>query len=196
MNRIVVATRNRGKLAEIERRLSGHGLDISSLVDFDENLEIEEDEDTFEGNAIKKARAVFDAFGHPSLSDDSGLEVDAMGGRPGVLSARYGGPSLDDEGRYLLLLKELHDVPPSLRTARFRTVIAYCPVGGEPTLFHGVLEGTIAQAPAGTHGFGYDPVFVPKGYEQTLAELGPDIKGRISHRAVALDAFVRHMAEG
>lgn len=197
MKRIVVATRNSGKLAEIERRISDLGWVISSLADFDDDLEIVEDADTFEGNAVKKARAAFDAFGCPSLSDDSGLEVDALDGRPGVYSARYGGESLDDKGRNLHLLQELAHVPSPLRTARFRAVIAFCPDRDETTLFHGVLEGTIALSPAGAHGFGYDPVFVPRGYEQTLAALGPQIKGRISHRAKALNDFVRHLsAEG
>ena len=194
MKRLIVATNNQGKLLEIKRRLTNPDLEISSLADFAEQIEVIEDADTFEGNAVKKACEASAKFDCPALSDDSGLEVDALGGSPGVFSARYGGQGLDDRGRYLHLLEELKDIPSNERTARFRAAVAFVLPGLPPAVYHGTLEGAIALAPSGTHGFGYDPVFIPSGYERTLAELGPEIKGAISHRAAALEGFVRGLS--
>lgn len=189
MNRIVVATHNRGKLREIRQRLEQLSCDVMCLADFDDPFDIVEDADSFEGNARKKARVVAAKTGLPTLADDSGLEVDALGGRPGVYSARYGGDDLNDQARYTLLLEELAGVVSEERTARFRVALVFVePKGGEH-LFEGTVEGRIATVPRGTHGFGYDPVFVPNGYDAPMAKLGPDIKRRISHRAQALDAF-------
>ena len=196
MKRIIVATKNQGKIREFEQRLAQFDYRIKSLKDLDKHIEVVEDCDTFEGNAVKKARAVSEVFRCPTLSDDSGLEVDALNGGPGVHSARYGGPGLDDRGRYTLLLEELRDTAPAARTARFRAAIAYIAPGESPLVFHGTLEGTIAFTPSGTHGFGYDPVFIPAGHSQTLAELGLEVKDRISHRARALDAFMKAIQEG
>jgi XTP/dITP diphosphohydrolase len=191
MRRLVVATHNPGKQREIEDRLKAIDCEVLALANIDNSIDILEDTNTFEGNALKKARAVANLTGLPALADDSGLEVDALGNEPGVHSARYGGPGLDDEGRCAHLLRALAHVPPKDRTARFRAVLVYLEPGSEPRVFNGVVEGKIGLEQRGDHGFGYDPVFVPVGYRDPMAVLGPEIKARISHRAQALDAFVR-----
>jgi XTP/dITP diphosphohydrolase len=190
VNRFIVATKNHGKLVEIRKRLDGLDVEVVSLNEAAPNLVVIEDADSFAGNALKKARAVVGATGIPALADDSGLIVDALNGRPGIYSARYGAEDLDDEGRYKHLLSELEEVIPDKRTARFQAALAYLKPGGDPIIFEGIVEGKIATSPSGSHGFGYDPVFIPRGYEQTMAELGPNIKSKISHRARALNAFV------
>jgi XTP/dITP diphosphohydrolase len=195
VSRIVVASMNKGKLAEIRDRIEVLGYEISSLADMNNPIQIEEDRDTFEGNAEKKATAVLSATGFASLADDSGLEIDAIDGRPGVLSARYGGAGLSDKDRYELLLKELKNIPLEKRTARFKAALAFAEPNKGPRIFKGAVEGRIAFEPAGSHGFGYDPIFIPLGYEKTLAELGPEVKNRISHRAKALDAFVEWLKD-
>lgn len=194
--RLVVATKNRGKLAELTDDLRALGFEPGSLGDLPFEVGIVEDADTFEGNALKKALAVAGACGCAALADDSGLEVDALGGGPGVRSARYGGDGLDDAGRVRLLLGALAGVPAEKRTARFLCALAFAEPGGEPRLFHGVFEGRIGFGPKGTHGFGYDPVFVPDGYTITLAEIPPDEKRAISHRAKALAAFAEWVKAG
>ncbi len=195
MKRVIIATRNRGKLKELKERLESLDCEVTSLADFNDRFEVEEDADTFEGNALKKARAVFELTGLPTLADDSGLEVDALERKPGVHSARYGGSGLDDSGRCELLLNELAHVPPQKRTARFRAALVYLAPGESPVTFHGDVEGRIGLELSGEHGFGYDPVFIPEGYRDTMAALGPEIKGRISHRAKALDAFVDYFRD-
>jgi XTP/dITP diphosphohydrolase len=190
LNRLVIATRNRGKVAEIAGLIEKLGYSVTSLVDASQIPDIVEDADTFEGNAIKKAVETSRIVGCPALADDSGLEVDALGKRPGIHSARYGGDDLSDEQRYLLLLREMRDIPKGKRTARFRCAMAYVEPQNEPKLFHGTFEGKIGFAPVGVNGFGYDPVFIPDGYDITLAEIPPDEKKKISHRAKALAAFV------
>ena len=190
MNRLIIATRNRGKVAEIAGLIEKLGYSVTSLIDAPQVPDIVEDADTFEGNAIKKAVETSRICGCPALADDSGLEVDALGKRPGIHSARYGGDGLNDEQRYLLLLREMRDIPQGERTARFRCAMAYVEPQGDPLLFHGTFEGKIGFAPVGDHGFGYDPVFIPDGYDITLAEIPPDEKKKISHRAKTLAAFV------
>jgi XTP/dITP diphosphohydrolase len=187
---LVVASRNLGKVGEIRAMVERLGIEVSSLAELAPKLEIEEDGESFAENAVKKAVFVSEVLGRPALADDSGLEVDILSGRPGVHSARYGGEGLDDEARYQRLLTELFVVPPERRSARFCCAMAYVEPEGEPVLFHGTLEGAIAGKPAGTYGFGYDPIFVPDGYDKTLAEITPDVKNRISHRAKALRAFL------
>ncbi len=190
MKRLIVATENAGKVAEIRFRLAALDFDISSLVDGAVDVSIVEDADTFVGNAIKKAVTTAEAANCPALADDSGLEVDALGGRPGVYSARYGGEGLDDKGRYELLLEELAEVPEDKRTARFQAALAFVEPGKEPQIFNGTVEGKIAFSPAGTNGFGYDPIFIPDGYDVSIASLTPEVKNLISHRGKALDGFV------
>ncbi len=154
----------------------------------------EETEDSYRGNALLKARAAARVARAWALADDSGLEVDALGGAPGVRSARYGGPGLDDAGRCRRLLEALHGVPPEKRTARFRCVVAIVdPAGGEH-LAEGVVEGLIAEAPRGTGGFGYDPVFVYPPLGRTFAELAPDEKARVDHRGQAVRAARRFLS--
>ena len=187
--RLVIATRNAGKVAELRAALALLGFDALSLCDLPSAPDVEEDADSFAGNASKKALEISAALGVAALADDSGLEVDALGGAPGVRSARYGGPGLDDAARNRLLLEALRDVPSSARGARFRCAIAYAAPGEAPRLFEGVFPGRIAFGPRGTHGFGYDPIFLPDGYEISLAEIPPEEKLRVSHRARALAAF-------
>lgn len=187
--RLVIATRNAGKVAELRAALALLGFDVLSLRDLPAAPDVEEDADSFAGNASKKATEISLALGVAALADDSGLEVDALGGAPGVHSARYGGPGLDDAARNRLLLEALRDVPASARGARFRCAIAYAAPGEAPRLFEGAFPGRIAFGPRGTHGFGYDPIFLPDGYEISLAEIPPAEKLRVSHRARALAAF-------
>ena len=188
---VVVATRNRGKLREILVLLEESKLGFR-LVTIDElapDVELREDEATFEGNALAKARQAASATGLPALADDSGLEVDALGGAPGVHSARYAGPQARYADNVAKLLRELAGVPSEKRTARFRTVcVAAWPDGTEISA-DGALAGTITEEPRGTNGFGYDPVFVPKGETRTYAELSEEEKNAISHRARAAKAL-------
>lgn len=189
--RLVVATRNRGKLAEIAAALEGLGLELVGLDSFPQLPEVVEDGDTFEANALKKAREVAAATGCLTLADDSGLEVAALGGAPGVRSARYAGPGATDEANNAKLMRELTAVPEGSRGATFRCVLAICRPDGRCATCQGALAGSITREPRGAYGFGYDPLFVPEGYDQTIAELGGEVKARISHRAQALAAARR-----
>jgi len=190
--RILVATTNEGKLREYERLLSGvPDLELETMGALGEPVEVVEDRDTFRGNAAKKASEIAAVAGMPCLADDSGLEVDALGGRPGVRSARYAGEDATDAENNHGLLEALRDVPEVQRTARFRCAIAVVDASGrEVALVEGTCEGRIAREPKGSHGFGYDPLFVPDGFTQTIAELGPETKDQISHRAKAAAKLV------
>lgn len=190
--RLLLATTNPGKLLEYQRLLADiTNLELETMTSLANPIEVVEDRDTFMGNALKKATEVAAASGLTSLADDSGLEVDAIGGRPGVLSARYAGEDADDLRNNAKLLAELHNVPAALRTARFQCAIAVVDASGkELARAEGACEGHIVRAPRGSTGFGYDPLFVPVGYSETLAELGPETKNRISHRAKAATALV------
>lgn len=187
--RIVFATNNTHKLEEI-RAILGHSHDILSLNDIQCHADIPETADTLEGNALQKARYVWDHYHLSVFADDTGLEVDALGGAPGVYSARYaGGAGHDSEANMAKLLRELHGHTD--RTARFRTVIALILADGSDKgfsehLFEGKVEGRIATERQGSEGFGYDPLFVPDGYDESFAQLGTAIKNRISHRARAV----------
>ena len=187
--RIVFATNNAHKLEEI-RAILGHSHDILSLNDIQCHADIPETADTLEGNALQKARYVWDHYHLSVFADDTGLEVNALGGAPGVYSARYaGGAGHDSEANMAKLLRELHGHTD--RTARFRTVIALILADGSDKgfsehLFEGKVEGRIATERQGSEGFGYDPLFVPDGYDESFAQLGTAIKNRISHRARAV----------
>ena len=187
--RIVFATNNAHKLEEI-RAILGHSHDILSLSDIQCHADIPETADTLEGNALQKARYVWDHYHLSVFADDTGLEVDALGGAPGVYSARYaGGAGHDSEANMAKLLREMHGHTD--RTARFRTVIALILADGSDKgfsehLFEGKVEGRIATERQGSEGFGYDPLFVPDGYGESFAQLGTAIKNRISHRARAV----------
>lgn len=184
--KIILATSNKGKIAEIRKILAQSGIEIISLADLPVIEFPEETGVTFRENAEAKARLIFDRFGLPVLADDSGLEVDALGGLPGVRSARYASEGATDEANYLKLLHDMASVPSGGRSARFRCVIALITADGEARVFEGALEGEIAFKPSGKNGFGYDPVFFIPDKRRTAAELTPDEKNAISHRAQAL----------
>jgi len=186
MKKLVVATKNRGKLIEIAELLVDHDVKLYSLHDFTKMPDIVEDGETFEENAIRKAMAAFEWTKLPAIADDSGLEVDALNGAPGVHSARYGGNSATDEEKIDKLLAAMIDLPLEERTARFRCAMAFVDSEGEVFVTEGTCEGVIAFECRGSGGFGYDPIFMLREYGKTFAELGSDIKNRISHRAVAL----------
>lgn len=193
---LVFATRNPGKLVELRQLLPDlEVLDVDEAARHTgrEIPEVDEDAETFAGNAAKKAREVSAAAGLPALADDSGLEVDALGGAPGVWSARYAGPGADAAANNAKLLAALEGVPAERRTARFRASLALAdvtgPLGAEVVTADGVCEGRIIEAPRGTGGFGYDPLFLLPERGQTMAELGAELKGQLSHRARAMAAI-------
>ncbi|NOK23161.1 RdgB/HAM1 family non-canonical purine NTP pyrophosphatase [Corallococcus carmarthensis] len=191
--KLLFATGNAGKLREL-RALVGDAVEVVSLKDLPPVPEPVEDGATFEANAVKKAREYSEATGLPALADDSGLCVDALDGRPGVLSARYA-PG-DDRARYEKLLAELSGVPDEKRTASFRCALALVTgkKGDEPRVEVGRCEGVILRAPKGTNGFGYDPVFQVDGEGgRSMAELAPEEKSRVSHRARAFQLMRRHL---
>ena len=192
--KVVLATKNAGKAKEIGRILEGSGVEIISLEGFPGVELPPETGKTMDENALLKARAVSKATGLPALADDSGLEVDFLNGAPGVYSARYSGEKATDEENWKKLLRELEGVEVEKRTARFRCAIALVGFDAEEHLFEGVFEGLIAEAPRGTGGFGYDPVFIALDTGRTAAELAPEEKNRISHRANALEALKAFLA--
>jgi XTP/dITP diphosphohydrolase len=186
--RLVVASLNRAKVRELIALLGALPYVIIPLADVPGATLPDETAETYEGNALLKAHAAAELAGDVVLADDSGLEVDALGGAPGVHSARFGGPCLDDAGRTALLLERLRDVPPDRRTARFRCVIAVIRRPGSVRTVEGMVEGLIAEAPRGAGGFGYDPVFFHPGFGRTFGELSEAEKSRVSHRALAARA--------
>lgn len=196
MTRLVAATRNSGKLAEIMAGLAALDppLEILSLADFPDSPEVEESGSTYHENARLKAVAALRSTGLPSLADDTGLEVDALDGAPGLYSARFAGPECDPKANIRRLLADLESLEAGDRTARFRCVLALAmpgPVPGslEVEYCEGVVEGTILPEPRGRSGFGYDPVFLVGGTSRTMAELTADEKNAISHRGRALQAL-------
>ena len=182
---LVLATRNRHKAQELASLLSDLGISIRTMDAFPQVPDVIEDGKTCEANAIKKARAVSRATGLLAVADDTGLEVDALGGQPGVYAARYAGEHVTYEDNWRKLVRELSGVPHDRRTARFITVAAIASPSGEVQVAEGQLQGVITEEPAGAQGFGYDPVFFVPELGMTLAELSPDEKNRISHRAKA-----------
>ncbi len=192
--RILLATSNQGKLRELRDMTKFLDVEIISWKDLPHHPAIEETGTTFEENAISKARQAAVFSGLPALADDSGLEVDALDGRPGVYSARYAGPGASDADRIIKLLDELDGVSQDRRTARFRCVAAFVdptgPLGERVHVTTGVCEGRILTHPVGAGGFGYDPVFFHPPSNKTFAELKPEEKNRISHRAMAMKAMV------
>jgi XTP/dITP diphosphohydrolase len=186
---LLVATGNKGKLAEIGRILDGCVERLYSLADFPDIPPVTEDGATFEANARKKAMTAALATGIPVLADDSGLVVDALGGRPGVFSARFAGEGSSDADNNEMLLRELAGVAGEKRTASFRCAVALCFPDGSCRVFQGELNGVVLDSPRGDGGFGYDPLFLVPDYGKTLAELDMDIKNRISHRGKALKSL-------
>lgn len=185
-HRLVIASRNEKKKRELLQIIEGSDLDIITLNEIPEAPEVEEDGLTFRENAIKKAQEIAGFTGCVTLADDSGLEVDALGGRPGVFSARFAGEPSDDERNNQKLLDMLQGVPAQERSARFRCVIAIASPDGRIETTEGTCEGRIGFSPGGQGGFGYDPLFTPDGFSLTFAELPSDVKNRISHRGKAL----------
>jgi len=186
--KLLIATHNAGKKREYARLLSGLGIELVTLDDLGIAEAIEEDGASYAENALLKARGYCAAQGLLTLADDSGLEVDALDGAPGLLTARYAGEDATDKERYQLLLEQLRGVPDARRAARFRCVIALAWPDGRTQIAEGTCEGHITHEPRGAHGFGYDPVFYLPEYGCTMAELAPEVKNRISHRARAAAA--------
>ena len=192
--KFVVATFNRHKAAELHALLALPGVTLVSLADWPGAVSPEETGTTLLENARIKARAAVALTGLPAIADDTGLEVDELQGAPGVHAARYSGPGATYASNVAKLLHELQHVPPAQRTARFKTVCVAAWSDGRELHAEGVLEGTIAEAPRGEHGFGYDPVFQPSGEARTYAELSESEKNGISHRARAVRALAERLA--
>lgn len=188
--RLVFATNNAHKLEEI-RAILGNSIEILSLADIHCHADIPETADTLEGNARQKSRYVYEHYGLDCFADDTGLEVESLGGAPGVYSARYAnGQGHDSQANMNKLLKEMEEK--NVRKAQFRTIISLIEKG-EERQFEGIVKGQITREKRGESGFGYDPIFQPDGYETTFAELGSDIKNRISHRARAVAALCDYL---
>ena len=184
--KLVLASKNPKKLKEMNEILSALGIEVCLQADVGVDIDVEETGTTFEENSLLKAKAVMEASGLPAIADDSGLCVDALNGAPGVYSARYGGEGLDDVGRYRLLLENMRGMP---RAAKFVSVITCCFPNGDVITSRGECLGTIAFAPQGEGGFGYDPIFFVPKLKKTFAQLTAEEKNAISHRGKALEAF-------
>jgi XTP/dITP diphosphohydrolase len=189
---LVLATANRAKARELQALLGGIPYRVLDLTDFPSLTLPAEGSASYAENALLKARAVAVATGMLALADDSGIEVDALDGRPGVLSARYGGEGLSDEDRCVVMLRDLRDVPPERRTARYRCVVALSAPDGREATGEGVVEGMILDGPRGGGGFGYDPLFYYPALGATFAEVTPEAKHAVSHRGQAM-ARARHV---
>ena len=189
MKEIVFATNNLHKLEEV-RHLAGNDIRILSLKEIGCNEDIPEDADTLEGNASIKSRYISGKYGIDCFADDTGLEIDALGGRPGVRSARYAGEECIAANNVKKVLAEMEGMAD--RRARFRTVISLI-INGHEMIFEGVVEGTILHSPRGTDGFGYDPVFLPDGKDKSFAEMSLEDKNKISHRARAIEKLIGHL---
>lgn len=188
MKKIFVASKNKGKIEEIRTFLTKLGYEIFSLLDTPHIHDVDETGNSFEDNALLKAKTIFQIVNIPVLADDSGLEVDHLNGRPGIFSARYSGKNATDKSNIDKLLQELEGVKLNERTARFKCVICLYD-GVSERFFDGICEGFIITSPRGEKGFGYDPIFIPKEYTLTFSELGLDVKNQISHRGKALKSF-------
>ncbi|MBU8677526.1 XTP/dITP diphosphatase [Bacillus subtilis] len=186
MKEAIIATHNPGKVKEFKEILEPRGYDVKSLAEIGFTEEIEETGHTFEENAILKVEAVAKAVNKMVIADDSGLSIDNLGGRPGVYSARYAGEQKDDQANIEKVLSELKGIEKEQRTARFRCALAVSIPGEETKTVEGHVEGYIAEEPRGEYGFGYDPIFIVKDKDKTMAELTSDEKNKISHRADAL----------
>ena len=191
--KLVLASKNAHKLVEMKDILSQLGVEVVLESEAGVDVDVEETGATFEENAYLKAHAVMEASGLPAIADDSGLCVDALNGAPGVYSARYGGPGLDDAGRYKLLLENMRGQLD--RRCKFVSAICCCFPNGDRVEVRGECAGTLAYAPKGADGFGYDPIFFVPGLKKTFAELSPEEKNAISHRGNALKAFREKLEE-
>ena len=193
--KLLLATRNRNKVVEMQHALAGTGWQVMMLSDFGDIPEVDEDGATFEENARKKARSASARVEMWTLAEDAGLEVDALGGEPGVKSARYCGEGASDADRMHKVLERIINVPEERRTARFRCVMCLIDTAGKETCFEGRCEGHIAHSARGTAGFGYDPIFIPEGHSQTFGELGLSVKSKISHRARAMQQVIAFLSQ-
>lgn len=194
--KVVLASKNKHKLIEISKITEKFDIELVMESDLDVDIDVEETGTTFEENSFLKANAVMQATGLPALADDSGIAVDALNGEPGVYSARYGfDESLDDWGRLQLLLKNTEQVPDGQRQAQFVCVITLVMPDGQTIQARGEVHGELLRAPAGEGGFGYDPIFYYPPYGKTLAEVTPEEKNQVSHRAKALQAFYQKLKE-
>ena len=189
--KLVFATNNRHKLQEV-RDIVGDRVEVLSLADIDCHDDIPETADTLQGNALIKARHIYEKYGLDCFADDTGLEVEALGGAPGVYSARYAGEDCDSEANMRKLLENL--TGKSNRSAQFRTVIALI-INGEEILFNGIVKGTIATEKKGDSGFGYDPVFIPEGHSDSFAQMGSEMKNSMSHRFRATQQLGDYLKE-
>lgn len=192
--RIVLATSNPGKVREIQQVLAGLPVELIPRSDIPAAPDVEETGDTYEENATLKAAALVEATGLPALAEDSGIEVDALDGGPGVRSARFSGDDASDDSNNGLLISSLDGVPDPKRGARYRAVAVLMLPDGRRFVTEGACEGRIAVEGRGTGGFGYDPYFIPDGHERHMAELSPEEKNAISHRGEALRAMADHIA--
>lgn len=192
--RILLATKNKGKIREMNSLFRGVGVEFVGTESLDSAPEVVEDGKTYHDNALKKAMTFYKLTGLPTLAEDSGLEVDALGRAPGVYSARYAGEDATDAENNKKLLEELKDVKPEHRTARFVSVLCLV-IDGKIHFFEGEVKGRILEEPEGTSGFGYDPLFCPEGYEHSFAVLGEDVKNSISHRARAIEKLKQFLEE-
>lgn len=194
--KVVLASKNKHKLIEISKITEKFDIELVMESDLGVDIDVEETGTTFEENSFLKANAVMQATGLPALADDSGIAVDALNGEPGVYSARYGfDESLDDWGRLQLLLKNTENVPDGQRQAQFVCVITLVMPDGQTIQARGEVHGELLRAPAGEGGFGYDPIFYYPPYGKTLAEVTPEEKNQVSHRAKALQAFYQKLKE-
>lgn len=191
--KLVLGTNNQDKVLEIKEILKETNLDIKTLTDLNIKIEVEEDKDTLEGNALKKAQAMWEKAKMPCTADDTGLFVDALDGKPGVYAARYAGENATYADNRRKLIKELEGIPLMSRTAYFRTVVCYYYEKDKYEFFDGACEGKILLHERGDKGFGYDAVFLPNNYEKTFAELSTEEKNQISHRAKAFDKFKEYL---
>ena len=194
--KVVLASKNKHKLVEISKITEKFGFDLVLQSELGVDIDVEETGTTFEENSLLKARAVMEATGLPALADDSGIAVDALNGEPGIYSARYGfDESLDDWGRLELLLKNTEHVPDGQRQAQFVCVISFITPEGKVIQARGEIHGELTRKPAGENGFGYDPIFYYPPLGKTTAELSPEEKNKVSHRANALNLFYEKMKE-
>ncbi len=189
MMKLVFATNNHHKINELQAIL-GRGFELLSLGDIGCHVEIPEEQPTLEGNAGQKAFFIYEKYGYPCFADDTGLEIDALNGEPGIRSARYAGEARDSQANMDKVLKKLENIKD--RRARFRTVISLV-MNGEEKQFEGIVEGEITNGKRGNTGFGYDPIFLPRGFQKTFAEMSLDEKNQISHRARAVQKLTDYL---
>lgn len=186
MKEIIIATKNKGKAKDFEALLEPMGYKVLTLHDVAPHMDVEETGVTFEENAILKAETIAAELQATVIADDSGLEIDALGGEPGVYSARYSGEQKNDDSNMDKVLQKLVQVPVDEKTARFRCVLALASPGKETVIFEGVCEGLILDVKKGDHGFGYDPIFYVPSHDKTMAQMKPEEKASISHRGNAI----------